>query len=215
MTAYHIVLYFVLIRHTKMTVIQNWALTPATAQQLLQASKDLSWSRLSPFISKLADRTISGENGFSVYQLVEAFEALNLLLGKMYLCMLQSKFDHRLMSDGRMPVSLALLWALQYCHHMLQLPHMLSMNGACHYPRHHYWCGGQRTPSCKSWKTACLVVMFMQQISCVSMACKTSGALCNDEAARIVRHDLTNMLMPKYRLCMYIGHHQCKPGCKT
>ena len=69
-----------------MTVIQGWTLTTASAQQLLQASKGLSWSRLSPFISKLADTTTSGENGFSVYQLLEAFEGLNLLLGEGHLC---------------------------------------------------------------------------------------------------------------------------------
>ena len=71
---------------------------PATVQQVLQASKGLDWSRLCPFLSKLADTTTSGENDFSLWQLLEAFEALRLLLGKVNLSVLQCDIQHQVIS---------------------------------------------------------------------------------------------------------------------
>ena len=84
--------------HSKVIVVQGRPLTPATVQQLLQASKGLNWSRLHPFLSKLADNTTSGETGFSLWQLLEAFEALNLLLGEAQLSTLQCDVQHQLIS---------------------------------------------------------------------------------------------------------------------
>lgn len=95
-------------------------LEPATAQRLLHASKGLGWSRLCPFLSKLADTTTSGEHGCSVYQLLEAFEALNLLVGEAPLSALQCDNEHQLISDPCMRVSLALLWVLLHCHRMIR-----------------------------------------------------------------------------------------------
>ena len=74
----------------KDTVVQRRKLEPETAQQLIQASKPLGWSCLTSLLNKLANATLSGVGGLHMFQMLQVFEALDMLLGKVALGTLQS-----------------------------------------------------------------------------------------------------------------------------
>ena len=89
-----------------------------------------------------------------------------------------------------MPVVLALLLALPYCHRILQSKEVSNLYGACRHLRHHCWCGGPGTymqiltNSLPGSHADAAALTF--EYGLLSLK---GTALCNDEAPGIVRHD--------------------------
>ena len=73
-----------------MYILQGRRLDLGSAQELMKASKALCWSSLYPILTTLADTSCFGsrdtcddhDTGLSLLHMLEAFEALNLLLGE-------------------------------------------------------------------------------------------------------------------------------------
>lgn len=82
---------------------------PGKARELVKASKALGWASLYPTLTAMARRTcfgcrgtlrrggVNAEGGLSVLHMVEAFEALDLLLGEAPLTLLPTRNDFPLM----------------------------------------------------------------------------------------------------------------------